>query len=39
MIGINKVCNGKAPYYGKKNCEKFIWSFVKLSDNVEPKNQ
>jgi hypothetical protein len=22
--GISKVCNEKAPYYGKKGCEKFI---------------
>ena len=27
---ICKVCNGKSPYYGKKNCEKYIWSYIKL---------
>lgn len=27
---ICKVCNGKLPYYGKKNCEKYIWSYIKL---------
>ena len=28
--GISRVCNGKAPYYGKRGCEKFIWSYAKL---------
>lgn len=28
--GISKACNGKIAYYGKRGCEKFIWSYTKL---------
>lgn len=29
---ISRVCNGKLSYYGKRGCEKFIWSYIKLHD-------
>lgn len=27
---ISKACNNKIPYYGKRKCEKFIWSYTPL---------
>ena len=33
---ISRVCNHKLPYYGKKNEDKYLWSFSELHD-VETK--
>lgn len=29
---ISRVCNHKLPYYGKKNEDKYLWSFSELHD-------
>lgn len=34
---ISRVCNHKLPYYGKKNEDKYLWSFSELHD-VETKD-
>lgn len=34
---ISKTCTGKTPYYGKINCEKFIWSYFRLEKNTNDK--